>query len=212
MEAVTDANENAPFNGGQRCSAKSKRSQQRCKNAALAGVTKCRMHGGHTEAKPMEHSLTHGQTSPWVHKDKIKEVFVRARALDTPDGRAEAVKVGHALTTVRLESVPEGEQFHDVYFRGSSVALKHVETLHNLDSKEQAPQLPNFIVLNGDAAAQAPFAARSAEGQCTIRTIDGQPYMLDALTGALWPACLRKDEDSGAELYERVIVALPAVD
>jgi hypothetical protein len=209
MDIVTDGsapNENiAPWGGGPRCTAKSKRSQVQCKNAAMSGVTKCRMHGGKTEARPMEHSLTHGQYSPWVHQDKIKSVLSRARALDTPEGRAEAVKIGHALTTVRLEQVPEGEQFHDVYFRGANTALKHVETLHGLEAEEQAPQLPTFVLNVGDATQQAPFEARTLEGHCTVRMLDGKPFLLDAATGGWMPAQLRKDEDSGAEFYERVL-------
>jgi hypothetical protein len=143
--------------------------------------------------------------SDFVRKRDLPEIVARARALDTPEGRSEAVKVGHALTTVRAEAIPEGEQFHDVYFRAMGTALKHVETLHSLDNKAQAPQLPVFNIAIGDAAAQT-FEARTAEGHCTIEMVRGRPYMLDAATGALWPAQLRKDEDSGAEYYERVLV------
>src|SRR6185369_8530802 len=209
METVTDGStpneNNAPFGGGPRCTAKSKRSQVQCRNAAMAGVTKCRMHGGKTEARPMEHSLTHGQHSPWVHQDKIKSVLSRARALDTPEGRAEAVKIGHALTTVRLEQVPQGEQFHDVYFRGANTALKHVETLHGLEVKEQAPTAPVINILSADAMQHAPFEARTLEGHCTVRMLDGKPFVLDVATGGWMPAQLRKDEESGAEIYERLL-------
>jgi hypothetical protein len=167
------------------------------------------MHAGKSEGKPSV-ALQHGLASDFVRKRDLPEIVSRARALDTAEGRAEAVKIGHALTSVRAEAIPEGELYHDVYFRAMGTALKHVETLHGLEVKEQAPQLPIFNIAIGDAASHAPFAARSLEGQATMRMLDGQPFMLDVTTGGWMPAQLRKDDDSGAEYYERVIAALDA--
>lgn len=204
METVTDSDKIAPWSGGLRCNAKSKRSQQQCKNTAITNATKCRMHGGKSEGRP-SNKLSHGLASDFVRKKDLPEIIARARALDTPEGRTEAVKIGHALTTVRAEAIPEGEQFHDVYFRAMGTALKHVETLHSLDTKDEAPQLPVFNIAIGDAVQHAPFEARTLEGHATLRMLDGKPFLLDVATGGWMPASLRKDEDSGAEYYERVL-------
>jgi hypothetical protein len=209
METVTDSDKIAPWSGGLRCNAKSKRSQQQCKNTAITNATKCRMHGGKSEGRP-SNKLSHGLASDFIRKKDLPEIVARARALDTAEGRAEAVKLGHALTSVRAEAIPEGELYHDVYFRAMGTALKHVETLHGLEVKEQAPQLPNFVVLSPDAAQLAPFEARTLEGHCTVRMLDGKPFVFDGATGGWMPATLRKDADSGVEYYDRVLTLPPA--
>ncbi len=35
--------------------------------------------------------------------------------------------------------------------------------------------------------------------------VAGNPYILDAETGALWPAVKRKDKETGAEIYAKVL-------
>jgi hypothetical protein len=203
MEPVTELKKIAAWSGGLRCSAMSKRSREQCGNAAIRGATKCRMHGGSSELVPGAR-LTHGLSSEFVRKDQLPHIIERVRKLDTAEGRAEAVKIGHALTDVRAEAIPQSDDFHDVYFRARATALKHIETLENIEKKDEAPQLPVFNIAIGDAASQT-FEARTLEGHCTIEMVRGRPYMLDAATGALWPAQQRKDEDSGAEFYERVL-------
>jgi hypothetical protein len=206
MDIVTDDCNIAPFSGGLRCSAKSKRAQRQCKNAALTGATKCRMHGGSLELKPSAR-LTHGITSKFVKTEDLPALFEKVRELDTDDGRKEALKRSYAVLDLRLDHIPEGVDHAEIAVRVHDSKRKDIALLHDIEksAEQAAPQLPVFNIAIGDATQQAPFEARTLDGHCTVRMLDGKPFLFDAATGGWMPAQLRKDEDSGAEFYERVL-------
>jgi len=117
MDTVTEARNFAPLS--KRCAAKSKRSQKPCRNPAVHGVDKCRMHGGTVQGRPAEQRITHGQTSQFVRVDDLPEIVARMRELDTPGGRVEAIKRNFAVIEKRREKIPDAVDFTDVAIKAA---------------------------------------------------------------------------------------------
>ena len=83
------------------CTAKSKRSQERCKRSATRGKDKCRMHGG---ATPVKHGLR-SKYQPAILMERIEEMRNSEKLTDLKDMLA----VQHILLGIALENLQEAE-------------------------------------------------------------------------------------------------------
>lgn len=191
-----------------KCRATSRQTKQRCGRYPMPGKTLCKHHGGPTEKVSAEHRITHGGTRKYLHVDEIPELLQQLEALKTKEGRQALLMRGAALTEQRASKVPDVPEYIDAYVKARGSIRGDIALLEEMEAEEAAPQLPTFVIATGDATNAAPFEARSADGHCTVRLLDGKPFVLEAATGAWWPAQLRKDEDTGIEVYERVVAAL----
>lgn len=82
------------------CDAKSKRSQQRCKNPAIVGAEKCRMHGAKSLAGQQSPRYKSGLFSAYLPKDLRKQVEV----LFADQKRVDTVSEIH-LITARIQQL-----------------------------------------------------------------------------------------------------------
>ena len=83
------------------CTAKSKRSQERCKRYATRGKDKCRMHGG---ATPVKHGLR-SKYQPAILMERIEEMRNSEKLTDLKNMLA----VQHILLAIALEKMEEAE-------------------------------------------------------------------------------------------------------
>jgi hypothetical protein len=177
-----------------------------CGKFPMPGKTLCKFHGGPLEKVSATHRVTHGLKRQFFHANELPELLEQIETLKTKQGRQAILMRGAALTEQRASKVPDDVEFIEAYVKARGSIRGDIALLEDMEAEEVAPQLPIFNIAIGDAASQT-FEARTLEGHCTIEMVRGRPYMLDAATGALWPAQQRKDEDSGAEFYERVLIA-----
>jgi hypothetical protein len=191
-----------------KCRGTSRQTGKPCGKFPLPGKTLCKFHGGPSEKVSATHLVTHGLKRQYFHADELPALLEQIETLKTKQGRQAILMRGAALTEQRASKVPDDVEFIDAYVKARGSIRGDIALLENMEAEEQAPQLPVFNIAIGDATQHAPFEARTLEGHCTVRMLDGKPFLLDAATGGWMPAQLRKDEDSGAEFYERVLVAI----
>jgi hypothetical protein len=209
MEAVTDKPKRVSprtLSTKPRCRAKSKQTGQPCKMFPLADKTLCKYHGGPLEKVSAEHLVTHGGRRKYFNIDELPEIIEKIEVLQTTEGRQAALIRGAAVTEHRADKLKDSDEHLELYIKARGSVRGDIALAEELVADKTSQALPVFNIAIGDAASQT-FEARTLEGHCTIEMVRGRPYMLDAATGALWPAQQRKDEDSGAEFYERVLVA-----
>ena len=212
METVTDTPKRVSprtLSNKPRCRATSRQTKEPCRSFPMPGKTLCKHHGGPTEKVSATHLVTHGLNRKYFHEDEFPELLEQVESLKTTEGRKAILMRGVAVTEHRARKVPDSPEHLDSYVKARGSVRGDIALLEDMEAEVAAPQLPVFNIAIGDAASHAPFAARSLEGQVTMRMLDGQPFMLDVATGGWMPAQLRKDDDSGAEYYERVIAELP---
>lgn len=210
METVTDAPKKL-VPGSQtskkpRCRATSRQTGKQCGAFPLPGKTLCRHHGGRNEKASAEHRITHGGTRQYFHVDELAGILEHVEALKTKEGRQAILMRGAALTEQRASKVPDVPDYIEAYVKARGSIRGDIALLEEMEAEEAVPTAPVINILNTDAAQLAPFEARTLEGHATVAMLWGKPFMLDAATGAWWPAQLRKDED-GIELYERLLPA-----
>ena len=58
------------------CNAKAKTTGSRCRNMAVTGSTKCRMHGGKTPRGPANANWQHGRYSKYAMPEKVQEKYI----------------------------------------------------------------------------------------------------------------------------------------
>ena len=105
------------------CTAKSKRSQKRCKRNAVPGKDKCRMHGG---ATPIKHGLR-SKYQPAVLMARIEEMRNSEKLTDLKNMLA----VQHILLGIALENLQEAESNPEVI----SALLNNVQSITETISK-----------------------------------------------------------------------------
>jgi len=169
--------------------------------------TLCKFHGGAMEKVSAEHRVTHGGRRQYFHVDEIPSILDLYEALQTKEGRQQALIRGAAVTEHRASKIPDLSDNLELYVKARSSVRGDFALLEEMEAEEAAPQAPVINILNAEAAQLAPFEARTLEGHCTVMMILGKPFMLDVATGGWMPAQLRKDDD-GVEIYERVLPAL----
>lgn len=196
--------------GAARCRAKSKQSQEQCKRHVTPGKTLCYYHGSKSEGVPNVQGSTHMQRTEFVRKDQLPQIVDRMRQLDSKEGKAEAVKLRFALTehlADTLAPTPERPELVELALKAEDRLTKNLSLLHEMEA-EQVSQAPTTFIIgafDASAAPVTPFQARTIDGPCTIRYLDGEPFMLE---GRCWvPAIKQVDDESGAEYYTRLLEA-----
>jgi hypothetical protein len=210
METVTDAPKRVSprtLSDKPRCRAHSKQTGKPCGNFPLPGKSLCKHHGGPTEKVSAEHRITHGGTRQYFHVNELPGLLEAIEALKTKEGRQAILMRSAALTEQRASKVPDNPDYIEPFVKARGSIRGDIALLEEMEAEEAAPTAPVINILSADAMQHAPFEARTLEGHCTVRMLDGKPFMLDVATGGWMPAQLRKDEESGAELYERLLSA-----
>ena len=194
--------------GPPRCGARSKRVPGKtCQSRPIAGGTRCRMHGGRASTRPNANSLVHGGSSQFVHRSEVEEIVARATELATAEGRKKATAARSAMIEARARGIPETQEFTDVWIKAQDSARKDIALLHEFDKKDTAPaSAPVFQIANFGDASNGIVQGRTLEGAVTIQLVNGKPFILEERTGILYPAVLGKDEETGAEVYSRLIL------
>jgi len=185
-----------------KCRAKSKQSGKQCARWATPGKTLCVIHGSKKEGVPALERITHGQTSKFYSEEEVDKLLKYRRELDSIDGQAEALKDNYAKIKAREERIPAAVDFTELAIKAADSKRKDILAIHELtDEKPVAPT--TFVLNNFDPQQHAAFQARTIDGPCQIRYLDGEPFMLE---GRCWvPAHKQVDDDSGAEYYVRLL-------
>jgi hypothetical protein len=185
-----------------RCGAQAKTTGKSCKQRPLPGGKRCKFHGGKQSRKPNALAKTHGTTTKYIEVSKLPDLLARIDELRTPEGKERALLGGAALMQQRVAAVPDNPDYIDKVAQALKSIREDIKVSHEIAKVDVAPTAHTFVIATGNAQAER-FEARSPEGHCTIRMLDGEPFML---VRGDWLRCVKGvDEDSGAEVYRRVL-------
>lgn len=187
------------------CRAASKQHEGQCKAWALPGKTLCRHHGGRNEGRPALQTTKHGLSSEYVRKDQLPALLERVAELRTPAGKEHALLVGAALMEQRLTAVPNDVEYIDKFVNARKSVREDLKVAHEITQEEKPAAPTTFVIGNFDPQQNAPFQSRTLDGPCTVRYLEGAPFILDVPSGSWCPASEQTDEESGAKYYVRIL-------
>lgn len=188
-----------------KCRAKSKSTGVQCTAWAIWGKTLCYHHGGKTEKVPALQAMKHGQTSKFYSEAEVDKLLRYRRELDTLEGQAEALKDNYAKIKVREERIPESVDFTEVAIKAAESKRKDVLAIHEITQEEKPDAPTTFVIGNFDPSQGAPFQGRTIDGPCTVRYLEGAPFMFEPTSGGWMPCSEQVDDESGAKYFVKIL-------
>lgn len=187
---------------GALCTAKSKRTKERCRALAAFGTHLCRNHGAGNVGKPSK-ALKHGRYSRYVALEDVPALLDNLEALSAKDGRKALLATSAAVSEIRSAKVPEAE--HATWLAYRREIRSDVTALTELERDAAAPVAPTFVVGVQQGGVER-FVGRIGDGNATGTIVRlGERLYLEADGGALFPVVAA--EVDGIEVFRRVLDA-----